>query len=244
MYGIILAAATATAAHAARHGLGPASLNVRQVAAQHATPTAAAITSTQTPLAQPQTTPASTTPTSTASPAALPARPLISATIPQHTTTAPAATTPAPAPLAHDSYTYTGDPATDQLTIARYLTDHGYTPAAAAGVLGCIQGESAMSPEASQGSPQGGAGLIQWTPEASITAYGGHFGGNPHTDFTSQLPAILAYNQHNGDVHTLNTITDPVEAARYYSEHFERPAILDSDVRASTATTVYNTLTH
>jgi hypothetical protein len=159
---------------------------------------------------------------------------------PQSAQQQPAAPAPAPAP----TYPYTGNPQSDLVTIARYLVNEGgYSPAGAAGVAGCIQGESGASPEATQGSAAGGAGLIQWTPEASISQYGGSFGGNAQADFSNQLGAIIRYNSANGDVAALNANTDPVAAANYYSQHFERPAVLDSDVRPANAVAVFGALT-
>ena len=40
-----------------------------------------------------------------------------------------------------------------------------------------------------------------------------------------------------------NFATNPVEAADFYSQHFERPAVTDSDVRAGVAESVYSELT-
>jgi Phage tail lysozyme len=156
----------------------------------------------------------------------------------------PAAQPAAPARPPAPAYPYTGNPQTDLVTIARYLVNEGgYSPAGAAGVAGCIQGESGGSPEATQGYSAGGAGLIQWTPESSISSYGASYGGNPQADFSSQLGGIIRYNMANGDVGALNANTDPVAAADYYSQHFERPAVLDSDVRPATAIAVFNALT-
>jgi hypothetical protein len=130
------------------------------------------------------------------------------------------------------------------VTVARYLVDEaGYSNAGAAGVAGCIMGESGGSPEATQGYAAGGAGMIQWTPESSISQYGGTFGGNPQVDFSNQLGAIVRYNAANGDVAALNANTDPVAAADFYSQHFERPAVIDSDVRPGVAMAVYDALT-
>jgi hypothetical protein len=160
----------------------------------------------------------------------------------QNTQQQPASQPAAPPPP--PTYSYTGNAQTDLVTIARYLVDEGgYSAAGAAGVVGCIQGESGTSPEATQGSAAGGAGLIQWTPEASISQYGGSYGGNPQADFSSQLGAIVRYNSANGDVAALNASTDPVAAADYYSQHFERPAVLNSDVRPGNAIAVYGALT-
>lgn len=125
------------------------------------------------------------------------------------------------------------------LTIAEFLVSNGYSYAAAAGIVGCIAGESGGNPEANSGS---GIGLIQWTGsnESMVPA----LTGNPTTDLDNQLPAILKYNDAQGAslIAMLNQITDPVQAADFYSEHFERPLIPDSDVRAGVAQDIYNQL--
>jgi hypothetical protein len=163
---------------------------------------------------------------------------------PQQAAPQPAAQPAAPAQPPAPTYPYTGNPQADLITIGRYLVDKGgYTPAGAAGVAGCIQGESGGSPEATQGYSSGGAGLIQWTPEVSIYKYGGSYGGNPQADFSNQLGAIIRYNNANGNVGGLNSVGNPVGAADYYSQNFERPLITDSDVRPANAIAVYNALT-
>lgn len=125
------------------------------------------------------------------------------------------------------------------MTIAEYLVKNGYSNAGAAGVVGCIAGESGGNPEANSGS---GIGLIQWTGsnQSMVPA----LTGNATTDLDAQLPAIISYNnaQGAGLVSMLNAMTDPVQAADFYSQHFERPAVTDSDVRASVAQSVYNQL--
>lgn len=133
------------------------------------------------------------------------------------------------------------------LAIARYLVSNGYSIAAAAGIVGCIAGESGGDPEAleDKGTPvasnSGGGGLIQWTP---ISAHANYVTGNPSADLDTQLPAIIAYNNAQGGslVQMLKVMTDPVQAADFYSQHFERPAVANSDVRAGVATSVYNQL--
>ena len=131
------------------------------------------------------------------------------------------------------------------LTIARYLTANGYSNAGAAGVVGCIAGESGGSAEAeaTPGSPSGGAGLIQWTG-SSYAEYQPQVTGNASADLEQQLPLIVAYNNAQGSnlVAMLNQITDPVQAADFYSQYFERPAVTDSDVRSGVATWVYSQL--
>lgn len=126
------------------------------------------------------------------------------------------------------------------LTIGNYLMQNGYSAAGAAGVVGCIAGESAGNPEANSGS---GIGLIQWT--GSNKSMVPALTGNATKDLQAQLPAIITYNNAQGAelVKMLNAMTNPVQAADFYSQYFERPAVTDSDVRASVATSVYNQLT-
>jgi hypothetical protein len=123
------------------------------------------------------------------------------------------------------------------LTIGRYLTANGYSAAAAAGIAGCVAGESSGNPEA---AGSGGDGLIGWTPPSTGPA----LTGNASADLDTQLPAIVAYNnaQGSGLIAMLNAISDPVQAADFYSQHFERPAVTDSDVRPAVATWVYQQL--
>ena len=40
----------------------------------------------------------------------------------------------------------------------------------------------------------------------------------------------------------LNSQTDPVAAADYFSQHFEKPAVTNSDVRTSVAQQIYSEL--
>jgi uncharacterized protein YukE len=127
----------------------------------------------------------------------------------------------------------------NEITVAMFLVEHGYSKAAAAGVAACIAGESSGSPEA-VGS--GGWGLIGWTPQTPGQYQNLYPTGNASADLARQIPAILAYNNSNGNVAALNSITDPVQAARYYSQNFERPLVTFSDVRPDVATAVYQAL--
>jgi hypothetical protein len=128
-----------------------------------------------------------------------------------------------------------GTPSQNYVTIARFLMAHGYTKAAAAGIVGCIAGESAGNPE-SVGS--GGGGLIGWTPLPP-----GLVTGNPTVDLMTQSNAILAYNnRYSQFISLLNSVPSPVEAADIYSMDFERPAVQYSDVRANIAQQVYNSI--
>jgi hypothetical protein len=128
-----------------------------------------------------------------------------------------------------------GTPSQNYVTIARFLMAHGYTRAAAAGIVGCIAGESAGNPE-SVGS--GGGGLIGWTPLPP-----GLVTGNPAADLMTQANAILAYNNgYSQFITLLNSVPSPVEAADIYSMDFERPAVQYSDVRANIAQQVYDSI--
>jgi hypothetical protein len=124
------------------------------------------------------------------------------------------------------------------LTIANFLVGNGYSKAAAAGICGCIAGESGGNPE-SVGT--GGDGLIGWTPPSTGPALTGH----ASADLDTQMAAILTYNnaQGAGRIRMLNAISNPVAAADFYSENFERPKVKDSDVRANIANSVYASIT-
>ena len=77
--------------------------------------------------------------------------------------------------------------------IVSFLTSHGYTGNAAAGIAGNIWQESDGNPES---VGDGGGGLIGWTPLP-----GGYVTGNPAADLQTQLAAILTFNQHLVPVH-------------------------------------------
>jgi hypothetical protein len=125
------------------------------------------------------------------------------------------------------------------LTAAEYLMANGYSRAAAAGIAGCISGESSGDPEAI-GDQGTSFGLIQ----EHGSQYADLVTGNRTADFDRQLPAIIAYNNAQGEglIRMLNSISDPVAAANFYSENFERPAVTDSDVRPADARWVYQQL--
>lgn len=122
------------------------------------------------------------------------------------------------------------------IEVGKYMHANGYSRAAAAGIAGCVAGESGGNPE-SVGS--GGNGLIGWTPPKP-----GIVTGNPTKDLNAQLPLIIEYNNAQGAdlIAQLNAISNPVSAADFYSQKFERPAVTDSDVRPATALLVYGAL--
>ena len=102
--------------------------------------------------------------------------------------------------------------------IVGFLTTHGYTGLAAAGIAGNIYQESEGNPE-SVGS--GGGGLIGWTPLPS-----GFVTGNTSADLQTQLEALLTFNQQWSQyIPALNAATSATEAADIYMNDFEHPGI-------------------
>ena len=129
-----------------------------------------------------------------------------------------------------------------ELAIAQYLVENGYSKAAAAGVAGCVDGESMGNPE-SVGS--GGGGLIGWTPIGSAAPNPNIITGNPAQDMMTQLADLLYYNSTEigqSLVNQLNSQTDPVAAADFFSANFEKPAVLYSDVRPCVAQAIFSQL--
>jgi hypothetical protein len=128
------------------------------------------------------------------------------------------------------------------LAIGQYLVDNGYSAAAAAGVASCVDGESGANPE-SEGD--GGGGLIGWTPLGSAQPNSNIVTGDVSADMMTQLADILYYNSNEigqSRVDELNSQTDPVAAADFFSQNFEKPAVTDSDVVPSVADEVYSEL--
>jgi hypothetical protein len=165
---------------------------------------------------------------------------------------APAQPAPAPSPSASPSGSGSTSLKSDvqkniadgnyELAAGEYLVENGYSKAGAAGVVGCIDGESGGDPE-SVGS--GGGGLIGWTPISAAAPNPNIITGDPATDMMTQLEDLLYYNSNEigqSLVSQLNAISDPVQAADFYSQNFEKPAVLDSDVRPATAEQIYSEL--
>lgn len=128
------------------------------------------------------------------------------------------------------------------LAIGQFLVGNGYSKAAAAGIASCIDGESEGNPES---VGDGGGGLIGWTPLSSAQPNANIVTGNVEQDMLTQLNDILFYNSNEigqSAVNQLNSITDPVAAADFYSQNFERPAVTDSDVVPSVAQQIFSDL--
>ncbi len=102
--------------------------------------------------------------------------------------------------------------------IVTFLTAHGYSGTAAAGIAGNIYAESGGNPES---AGDGGGGLIGWTPLPA-----GYVTGNPTADLRTQLTAILTFNQLWAQyIATLNAAASPAQAADIYVTDFERAGI-------------------
>jgi hypothetical protein len=128
------------------------------------------------------------------------------------------------------------------LAVAQYLVKNGYSDTAAAGVASCVDGESGGNPE-SVGS--GGGGLIGWTPISAAAPNPDIITGNAAQDMMTQLGDLLYYNSTEigqSLVAQLNGISDPVAAADFYSQNFEKPAVTDSDVVPSVAEQILSEL--
>jgi hypothetical protein len=128
------------------------------------------------------------------------------------------------------------------LAVGQYLVENGYSDAAAAGVASCVDGESGGNPE-SVGS--GGGGLIGWTPISSAAPNSNIITGNAAQDMMAQLSDLLYYNSTEigqSLVDELDSQTDPVAAADFYSQNFEKPAVTDSDVVPSVAEQIFSEL--
>jgi hypothetical protein len=115
--------------------------------------------------------------------------------------------------------------------IMTFLTSHGYTGNAAAGIAGNIDQESGGNPE-SEGD--GGGGLIGWTPLPA-----GYVTGSPSADLQTQLAAILAFNKiWSQYIPALNAASSPAAAADIYVTDFERAGIPAAGNREAAATAV------
>lgn len=107
--------------------------------------------------------------------------------------------------------------------IYTFLTGHGFSSNAAAGILGNIYGESGGNPE-SVGT--GGNGLIGWTPPLA-----GAVTGNPQKDLAFQEQALLRYIAQNGGEASINSHAQSVNSATsYFITQFERPANPSGDL--------------
>jgi hypothetical protein len=144
-------------------------------------------------------------------------------------------TSPSPSPTTSGAVQCSADASgmlpENYAAIVTFLTQHGYTGLAAAGIAGNIYQESKGDPE-SIGS--GGGGLIGWTPLPADFVT-----GNVSADLETQLEALLTYNQQWAQyIPMLNSATSASDAAYVYMTYFERPGIPAAYNREAAATAV------
>jgi Phage tail lysozyme len=136
-----------------------------------------------------------------------------------------------PTPTSVQCAASTGMVPENYAAIVSFLTQHGYTGLAAAGIAGNIYQESKGDPE-SVGS--GGGGLIGWTPLPA-----GFVTGNVSADLETQLEALLTYNQQWAQyIPMLNSASSATDAAYVYMTYFERPGIPAASNREAAAEAV------
>jgi hypothetical protein len=115
--------------------------------------------------------------------------------------------------------------------IVDFLTAHGYTGIAAAGIAGNIYQESGGNPES---AGDGGGGLIGWTPLPA-----GLVTGDPAADLETQLEGVLTFNQQWSQyLPALNAASSPAAAADIYVTDFERAGIPAAGTREAAAEAV------
>jgi hypothetical protein len=129
------------------------------------------------------------------------------------------------------SATATGMLPENYATIVSFLTSHGYTGNAAAGIAGNMYQESKGNPES---VGDGGGGLIGWTPLPA-----GLVTGNVTADLQAQLEAVLTFNdQWSQYLPALNSASTPAAAADIYVTDFERAGIPAAGTREAAASAV------
>jgi hypothetical protein len=165
--------------------------------------------------------------------------------VPKHAAYVPRHAKPSMAAVArHASAPVIGHVANGNVVqIARYLMNHGATKAAAAGIAACIWGESGGRAD-SVGS--GGFGLIGWTGNTTGLPAGYHGPtGNKAYDMSVQLAGVVGYINAFGGFGPINAAGGPVAAAEIFSSHFEKPAVMFSDIHfggAGDPTAIYNAI--
>lgn len=127
----------------------------------------------------------------------------------------------------------------DLLTIARYLTGHGASRAAAAGIAGTIAGEAPGGNPLSVGT--GGGGILGWTPISSAYPLPILTDSNPAHQMAVQLVDMMAYIERNGSIQDMNraALGGPMNAAWHWSAAYERPAVTGSDIRPDVVSALY-----
>jgi hypothetical protein len=141
--------------------------------------------------------------------------------------------------------------------IWNYLSGHGWTKNAVAGMLGNMQSESSINPQIWQGlnanhAEPWGYGLVQWTPSTKLSDWAANLALD-YTQMDTQLQRIL-YEVANGlqwgstDAYPLSftDFTQSTLTANYlgiaFLANYERPRIASQPWRGQQAETWYNYL--
>jgi hypothetical protein len=115
--------------------------------------------------------------------------------------------------------------------IVDFLTAHGYSDNAAAGMAGNMYQESGGNPES---GGDGGGGLIGWTPLPA-----GLITGNVAADLHTQLEAVLTFDNNWAQyLPALNAAASPAAAADVYVTDFERAGVPAAGTREASADAV------
>jgi hypothetical protein len=135
-----------------------------------------------------------------------------------------------------------GMPTNPQLDLARKAIAQGYPPAAAAGMVGSMTGESGQNLDPYALNPTSGAmGRAQWLgPRAQ--ALKASYGAQPTGDQQDQFLFSELRGPEAGTGQTMMGETDPRQAARDFTTGFERPGKVPMQGREAAAEQIYSQL--
>lgn len=146
--------------------------------------------------------------------------------------------------------------------IMNYFTSMGYSPQAAAGIVGNLIAESGgnLDPTALQGGVGPAAGIAQWENYSTKSGRWANLEnyatvmGKPWTDLGAQLgfidqelrgndPTTLQLlNEKVGGYENFKRISDVAEATRVFMDSFERPGFANASARINSATEVLSSI--
>lgn len=173
------------------------------------------------------------------------------------------------AATAGDKKTGSADVSRNAHEIASKLAGEGFSRAATAGILGNLAHESGMDPAREQipGNPNGGFGLMQWTPRSKVRTWldRHNLNGTPDTDLNGQIRMLadaarsdwnnVALDKVKGEGTVPSDTTDlkklfdstgdPQIAASAFMAGCERPSwgSRNEDARRNAAKQYYDSLT-
>lgn len=129
-----------------------------------------------------------------------------------------------------------------------YLRKLGYSPTAAAGIMGNISAESSFDPTSQGGNNNGHFGLFQWA--SAISENGTRWerlvewaraNGKNEFDYRTQLEYMMIEEGQDVTPETMNQFATPEEASAYFHKYFER-SLGEADIeRQEEARKAFNT---